>query len=119
MGRSVLQQKSYSFAVRIVHLYSYLRDTKHEYTLSKQLLRSGTSIGANLREARRGQSRADFASKLTIALKEADESLYWIELLKEASLLTKEEFDSIHNDCEELVRMLVSATKKVYECNDK
>ena len=86
MERSILQQKSYDFAIRVVHLYAYLRDSKHEYTLSKQLLRSGTSIGANLREARRGQSRADFASKLTIALKEADESLYWIELLKEASL---------------------------------
>ena len=114
MERSVLQQKSYRFAVRIVHLYAYLRDEKREYTLSKQLLRSGTSIGANLREARRGQSRADFAAKLSIALKEADESLYWIELLREADLINDDEFKSIYADCEELVKMLVSATKKIY-----
>lgn len=114
MDRSVLQQKSYNFAIRVVRLYSHLRDNKHEYTLSKQLLRSGTSVGANLREAKRGQSRADFAAKLTIALKEAEESLYWIELLKEAGLLTSDEFDSIYHDCEELVKMLVTATKKLY-----
>lgn len=119
MERSILQQKSYDFAIRVVHLYAYLRDSKHEYTLSKQLLRSGTSIGANLREARRGQSRADFASKLTIALKEADESLYWIELLKEASLISGSEFESIYSDCEELVKMLVSATKKLYGDDSK
>jgi len=114
MERSILQQKSYDFAVRVVHLYAYLRDVKHEYTLSKQLLRSGTSVGANLREAKRGQSRADFAAKLSIALKEADESLFWIELLKEAGLLTNDEFNSMYSDCEELVKMLVSATKKLY-----
>lgn len=83
------------------------------------MLRSGTSIGANLREAQRGQSRADFASKVTIALKEADESLYWIELLKEADLINDGEFQSIYNDCEELLKMLVSATKKLYESDGK
>lgn len=119
MERSILQQKSYGFAIRVVHLYTYLRDVKHEYTLSKQLLRSGTSVGANLREAKRGQSRADFAAKLTIALKEADESLYWIELLKEAGLLTNDEFNSIYSECEELVKMLVSATKKLYGTDSK
>ena len=91
----------------------------HEYTLSKQLLRSGTSVGANLREARRGQSRADFAAKLSIALKEADESLYWIELLKEANMLTEEQFKDIYGKWEELVRMLVSATKKLYGSDAK
>lgn len=119
MEKSALQQESYNFAIRVVRLYSHLRDNKHEYILSKQLLRSGTSIGANLREAQQGQSRADFAAKLTIALKEADESLYWIELLKEAGVLTNDEFNSIYSDCEELVKMLVSETKKLYGTDSK
>ena len=114
MEKSVLQQKSYQFAIRVVRLYAILRDERHEYVLSKQLLRSGTSVGANLREAKRGQSRADFSAKMTIALKEADESLYWIELLKDGGFLSDEEFNSIHTDGEELVKMLVSATKTLY-----
>ncbi len=112
MEGSVIQQKSYKFAIRIVHLYAYLRDNKHEYTLSKQLLRSGTSVGANLREGKRAQTRADFAAKLSIALKEAEESLFWLELLKEGGFITNDEFNSMYADCEELVKMLVSATKK-------
>ena len=119
MAGSILQQKSYKFAIRVVHLYAYLRDNKHEYTLSKQLLRSGTSVGANLREGKRAQTRADFASKLTVALKEAEESLYWLELLKEGRFISDEEFSSISADCEELVKMLVSATKKLYDDESK
>lgn len=119
MAGSILQQKSYKFAIRVVHLYAYLRDNKHEYTLSKQLLRSGTSVGANLREGKRAQTRADFASKLTVALKEAEESLYWLELLKEGRFISDEEFSSISADCEELVKMLVSATKKLYADESK
>ena len=119
MEGSVIQQKSYKFAIRIVHLYTYLRDNKHEYTLSKQLLRSGTSVGANLREGKRAQTRADFAAKLSIALKEAEESLFWLELLKEGGFITNDEFNSMYADCEELVKMLVSATKKLYDKESK
>lgn len=119
MEGSVIQQKSYKFAIRIVHLYAYLRDNKHEYTLSKQLLRSGTSVGANLREGKRAQTRADFAAKLSIALKEAEESLFWLELLKEGGFITNDEFNSMYADCEELVKMLVSATKKLYDKESK
>ena len=108
---NVLAEKSKAFALRIINLYSYLMEEKHEYVLSKQLLRSGTSIGANVREAGRGQSRADFYAKLNIALKEADESEYWLELLHESGFIVDPAFDSIYSDCEELIRLLVSITK--------
>ena len=80
--------------------------------MSKQLLRSGTSIGANVREACRGQSKADFISKMSIALKEADESLYWLELLSESNYISSECFNKLSNQCEELIKILVSITKK-------
>ena len=88
-----------------------LENEKKEYVLSKQVLRSGTSIGANTREAMRGQSKADFYSKLNIALKEADETEYWIELLFETDYITKTQFESIYKDCEEIISLLVSITK--------
>ena len=89
-----------------------LRYDKNEYILSKQLLRSGTSIGANTREAMRGQSKADFYSKLNIALKEADETAYWLELLFETDYISQAQFNSIYRDCEEIISLLVSITKK-------
>jgi four helix bundle protein len=107
--------KSKKLAVRIVRLYSYLCNEKKEFVMSKQLLRSGTSIGANLAEAECAISSADFISKIYIALKEVMETLYWLELLHETSFLTDEQFFSIHNDVEELRRMLSSTTKTMNE----
>lgn len=106
-----LLDKSFAFAVRIVNLYKWLTEEKHEYVLSKQVLRSGTSIGANSREGRSAQSKLDYINKLSIALKEADETLYWLELLKETNFLKEEEFQSIHTDCEELVKILIASIK--------
>ena len=111
MADNAILDKSKAFAVRAVRLYQYLCNEKHEYVLSKQMLRSGTSIGANVREAVRGQSKPDFYAKLNIALKEADETEYWLELLSETDYLTPQQFQSIYEDCEELVRLLVSITK--------
>ena len=107
----IVEQKSFLFAVRIVKLCNYLRDTKKEYTLSKQLLRSGTSIGANIAEAQQAQSRADFISKMNIALKEAVETNYWLRLLQATDYLTDSEFSSIFNDCRELEKMLTAIIK--------
>lgn len=103
--------KSKRFAVRIVKLYRYLCDEKKEYVISKQLLRSGTSIGANIAESECAISKRDFLAKLYIALKECRETAYWLELLFETEYLTKEQFESISNDCEELRKMLSYSTK--------
>ena len=103
--------KSKRFAVRIVKLYKYLCEEKHEYVLSKQLLRSGTSIGANLAEAECAISKKDFLSKIYIALKECAETKYWLELLNETEYLTEAQFQSIFSDCEELRKMLSATTK--------
>ena len=108
---NLIVDKSKKFAIRIVKLYKYLISEKNEYVLSKQLLRSGTSVGANVREAIRGESKADFYHKLNVALKEADETEYWIELLYESEFITKTQFESIYKDCEEVVKLLVSITK--------
>lgn len=105
--------KSKWFAVRIVKLYKYLCEEKHECILSKQLLRSGTSIGANLAEAECAISRKDFLSKVYIALKESTETKYWLELLYETEYLSTDEFRSIHSDCEEIRKMLSATTKAV------
>ena len=104
-------EKSKSFAIRIVRAYKYLTAEKNEYVLSKQLLRSGTSIGANVKEAIRGQSKPDFYSKLNIAPKEASETEYWLEILYETEYIDKKLFDSINSDCQELIKLLVSITK--------
>lgn len=98
MSKSILQDKSLLFAVRCVNMYRYLTNEKKEYVLSKQMLRSGTSIGANFSESRNAQSDADFVSKLSIALKEADETAYWFELMKMTEYISEEEYDSINND---------------------
>lgn len=111
MKENIIVDKSKKFAVRIVRLYQYMCSTKKEYTLSKQLLRSGTSIGANVKEAVRGQSRSDFYAKMNIALKEASETEYWIELLYETNYLSEQEFESIYYDCQELLKILMSITK--------
>lgn len=100
--------KSKRFAVRAVRLYQFLTREKHEYVLSKQFLRSGTSIGANCREASRAQSRADFLSKINIALKEADETAYWLELLYETEYLSLRQFQSIYRDADEVTRILAA-----------
>ena len=108
---NIVADKSKAFALRIVKLYVHLKDERHEFVLCKQLLRSGTSIGANVREALRGQSRPDFFAKLNIALKEADETEYWLELLHESGYLEDKSFESIYTDCDELIKLLVSITK--------
>jgi four helix bundle protein len=113
-GENVVQIKSYAFAVRIVKLCQQLRSTKKELVLSKQILRCGTSVGANVEEAIGGQSRADFLSKISIAYKEARESSYWLRLLRDTGYLSDTEFESIHCDAEELCRIIgsIKATTK-------
>ena len=103
--------RSKKFALRVIELYKQLSEDKREYVLSKQLLRSGTSIGANVREAMRGHSKPDFYYKLNIALKEADESAYWLELLHESSYIDTDQFKSISKDCNEIISILVAITK--------
>ena len=109
----VAKQKSKLLAIRIVKLYQYLRNEKREYAISKQLLRSGTSIGSNLAEAECAISRKDFLAKVYIALKESAETKYWLELLHETDILSDMEFQSIYEDCEELRRILSATTKTV------
>ena len=109
--KNVIHEKSFRFAVRIVKLCKYLRDVKKDSTISRQLLRSGTSIGANIAESEHAQSRPDFASKLNIALKEAAETDYWLRLLCETGYLSKKEFDSIISDCREIESILASIVK--------
>ena len=106
-----VESKSFQFSVRIVQLCKHLMDTKKEFVLSKQLLRSGTSVGANIAEAQQAQSRADFLSKLCISLKEASETDYWLRLLKATDYLTAVEFDSIIRDCREIEKMLTAIVK--------
>ena len=108
---NVVEEKSFRFAVRIVKLNQYLRTKKKEYVLSKQMLRSGTSIGANIAESQQAQSRADFISKLEIALKETSETKYWLRLLNATEYLSDTEFNSIYTDCSELEKLLVSIVK--------
>ncbi|NCP84385.1 MAG: four helix bundle protein [Bacteroidetes bacterium] len=103
---NLIQDKSFAFAVRVVNLYKFLTTEKKEYVLSKQLLRSGTSIGANVEESIGGQSKKDFLSKLSISYKEARESVYWIKLLQATDYLTKEQSDSLLADAEELCKIL-------------
>ena len=111
MKTSLIQVKTYAFAIRIVFLYKYLCETKKEFILSKQLLKSGTSAGALIREAEHAQSKADFLNKQNIALKEANETEYWLNLLKDTKYLTEEEFLSIIPDCIEIIKMLASSVK--------
>ena len=115
---NVVKNKSFLFAVRIVKMCNYLCENKREFVLSNQLLRSGTSIGANIREAIHGQSKKDFISKMSIALKEANESLYWIELLGASGIIESNQKESIWNDCNELVSLLISIIKSSKQNNN-
>jgi len=106
MSDNVLDQKSKIFAIRIVNLYKFLCDDKKEYIMSKQLLRCGTSIGANVTEAFHSVSKKEFVAKLNISLKEAFETSYWLELLKETDYISENQFESINADCTELIKLL-------------
>lgn len=108
---NITQNKSFDFAVRIVNLYKHILKEKNEFVLSKQILRSGTSIGANVSEALQAQSKKDFESKMSIALKEANETEYWLRLLKATDYLTENEYTSVYNDCVELEKLLTSIIK--------
>ncbi len=107
MENNMIADKSKAFAIRIINLYKHISISKKETVLSRQILRSGTSIGANVREALRAQSTADFIAKLSISLGEADETAYWLELLQETEYITEVEFKSIYTDCNELIKLLV------------
>jgi four helix bundle protein len=111
MKENVIKDKSFAFALRIVKLYQFMCDTKKEYVLSKQVLRSGTSIGANVRESEHGQSKADFIHKISISLKEANETDYWLELLFKAGYLDDKMYQSLKQDCEEILKILTAIVK--------
>lgn len=105
---NIVLEKSFRFAIRIIRLYQHLTGARHEYILSKQMLRAGTSVGANVREGNNAESKADFIHKLGVAQKETDETMYWLELLKETDYLTNHEFDSIYQDANELLKIIRS-----------
>jgi four helix bundle protein len=111
MKENVVKVRSFAFALRIVKLSKSLQRAEKEFVLSKQVLRSGTAIGALVREAEHAESKADFIHKMAIALKEANETLYWLELMHSAEYIGETDFSSIHADCDELVRILVSIVK--------
>ncbi|ARS36925.1 four helix bundle protein [Pontibacter actiniarum] len=108
MAESIIATRSYSFALRIIKLYKHLTQEQREFILAKQVLRSGTSIGANVEEALGGQSKADFRHKLSMALKEARETSYWLRLLKDSDYIKPDAFNSIHGESEELIKILKS-----------
>lgn len=112
---SPLRSKSYNFGVRIVRLSQFMVSEHHEYVLSKQILRSGTAIGASVREAEYGISRADFRNKMSIALKEANETEYWLSILKDTDYINLSLFKSLSSDCVELIKMLIATVKKTQE----
>ncbi|MBS1775513.1 MAG: four helix bundle protein [Bacteroidetes bacterium] len=107
--KSILKDKSFAFALRCIKLYQYLTETKREFIMSKQILRSGTSVGANIREAQNAESKADFIHKLGVAQKECDETMYWLELLKESGFIAQTEFDTINGEATEILKMLRSS----------
>ena len=111
MKKNIIKEKSYLFAIRVVNLCRYLQETKKEYVLSKQLLRSGTAPGALVREAEHAQSRADFIHKMSIGLKEINESEYWINLLYDTDYINKEQYDSILDDAQEILKLMISIVK--------
>ncbi|MDA3883099.1 MAG: four helix bundle protein [Bacteroidales bacterium] len=113
MKENILKDKSLIFAIRIVKLYKYLNTEKKEYILSKQLARSGTSVGAMVREAEHSESKEDFKHKLAIAQKEINESIYWLELLQKTDYITQSQFESIHFDAVEIIKLLTSIIKSV------
>jgi len=116
---NAVKNKSYAFALRVVKAYKFLSEDKREFVLSKQMLRSGTSIGALVREAEHAQSTADFINKMSIALKEANETEYWLLLLKDSDYLDEKSFKSIHNDCVEILKLLISIVKTTREGHER
>ena len=119
MKNNTVMDKSYAFALRIIKSYKYLCTEKKEFVLSKQLLRSGTSIGALIKEAEHAQSRADFINKMSVALKEANETEYWLMLLHDSEYLDEKGYSSIVEDCKELIRLLVSIVKSTKQTLEK
>ena len=111
MKDNVIVDKSKAFALRLIKLYKYLCEEKKEFVMSKQVLRSGTSVGANVKEAIRGQSKSDFYAKMNIALKEISETEYWLELLHESGYIESKNYESIYEDCQTIIKILVSITK--------
>ena len=111
MKENILKTKSFEFAVRIIHLYKYLKADQKEYVLSNQLIRSGTCVGAIVREAEHAESLKDFIHKLSIGLKEANESKYWLDLLVVTDFINKKMYESLNQDCEELLKLLTSSIK--------
>lgn len=111
MKENIVKNKSFAFAIRIVKLYQYLVSEKKEFILAKQLLRSGTSVGAMIREAEHAESKSDFKHKMGIAQKEINETIYWLELLKETDYLTIEHFESIHTDAIEIIKLITAILK--------
>ena len=116
--KNIVKDKTMAFAIRIVNLYHYLKNEKSEYVISNQLLRSGTSIGANYRESQNASSKKDFISKINIALKEANASEYWLELLYKTEYVSQTQYISISSDCDEIVRLL-SAILKTSKLGDQ
>ena len=108
---NAIAEKSYAFSIRIIGMYKFLSEIKREFVMSKQLLRSGTAIGALIKEAQHAQSKADFLNKMNIALKEASETEYWLMLLRDTDYINEQEFTSINKKCDELLRLLVSIVK--------
>ena len=112
---NIIVIKTKAFAIRTIKMRQYLSSSKNEYDMSRQLLRAGTSIGANVKEAIRGQSKADFGAKMNIALKEASECEYWLELLHETEYINEAEYQSIISDCREILRLLTSIVKTTFK----
>ena len=112
-GSNLIEKKTFAFATRIVDLYRYLTEVKREFILSKQIFRSGTSIGANVCEAEDGESKQDFRHKMSISLKETSETIYWLRLLKHGKYITEREYKSLYNDANEIRKILVAIVKKL------
>ena len=112
LNNNAIEEKSFNFSIRIVNLYKYLTVDKKEFVMSKQLLKSGTSIGANVAEAQRGQTKPDFNTKMNIALKEANETQYWLKLLYKTEYISEKEYLSIENDIREIIAILVYICKR-------
>lgn len=111
MKENIVKNKSFEFAIRVVKLYQFLCDHKKEFVLSKQLLRSGTSVGAMVREAEHAETKKDFIHKMAIAQKEINETMYWLELLQQTQYLNNEQFESVNNDALEIIKLITSIIK--------
>ena len=119
MGNNVIYELSKKFAIRIIKLYVFLKEEKHEFVMSKQIYRCGTSIGANIAESTYAQSTPDYISKLSISLKEASETQYWLDLLQESNYITTEQYESISNDVKTIIGTLVNIINKLKQKNNQ